>query len=154
MQERCYTIKDSLIEGTGLFATRDISKGAKIIQYVGRRLTKKQSDKLDDTRYLFELDDKYDLDGNILKNKAGFINHSCDPNCETENIDGEIWIVAIKDIKKGEELSYNYGYDLEDAKDYPCNCGSKNCVGYIVKEELWPELKKSLKEKDASLNSF
>jgi len=76
------------------------------------------------------------------------INHSCDPNCEVEIIRGHIWITAIKDIKKGEELGYDYGYDYDDFKDHPCKCGSKNCIGYIVAEEHWPKVKRALAKKN------
>ena len=97
--------------------------------------------------YIFELDKETDIDGNVPYNHAKYINHSCNPNCETEIIDNEIWIIALKNIKKGEELFYNYGYDIEDYEDHPCKCGSDNCVGYIVDEDHWTELKRILKKK-------
>jgi SET domain-containing protein len=76
-------------------------------------------------------------------NLAKYINHSCDPNCETDIIRGKIWINAIKDIKKGEELTYDYGYDMDCYEDHPCRCDSKNCVGYIVRSNLrWRVLRK------------
>lgn len=148
-------VRQSKLHGTGVFAKTDIPKGAKIIEYVGDKITKRESDKRADLQiekhekdpekngavYLFELNKKYDLDGNVEYNKARFINHSCDPNSEPENDGHHIWITAIKDIKKGEEITYNYGYDLEDYKDHPCKCGSKNCVGYILAKEHWKEIK-------------
>ena len=139
--------KKSSIEGFGVFARKDIPQGTKIIEYTGRRITKKQADNLKDARYVFELNKRYDLDGNVFSNTAGLINHSCDPNCETENIHGHIWIISLHDIKKGEEVSYNYGYNLADYKDWPCKCGSQKCVGYIVAEEQWLKLKNKLENK-------
>ena len=71
--------------------------------------------------------ERYDIDGKTLKNKARYINHSCDPHCEAEITKRTIWIIAMRDIKEGEELSYNYGYDT---KKYVCKCGAKNCCGF------------------------
>ena len=151
---KLYRIKKSNIDkkGRGLYATRDIKEGTKIIDYVGKLITKKQteeSDKYDNGKpiYLFTINKRYDLDGDFKFNTARLINHSCNPNCETEIIDNEIWIIALKNIKKGEELFYNYGYDIEDYEDHPCKCGSDNCVGYIVDEDHWTELKRILKKK-------
>ena len=87
------------------------------------------------------------IDGNIPENEARFINHSCDPNCESQIIRGHVWIVSTRDIKKGEELSYDYGYDLEFFTDHPCRCGSDNCVGYIVSWDKRRKLKKILRHK-------
>jgi len=75
--------------------------------------------------------------GRTLKNKARYINHSCDPNCDVERTHDTLWIVALRDIKEGEELSYNYGYTLKHYKDNPCNCGAKNCCGYILDQQYW-----------------
>lgn len=151
--------KTSGIHNKGIFASRFIPKGTKIIQYVGERISKEESEKradmvLEESKnnkekgavYIFELNKKYDLDGNVPYNTARFINHSCDPNCESENIDEEIWIIAIKNINKGEELTYNYGYDVDNFEEHPCLCGSSNCVGYIVDESQWSKLSKTLKK--------
>jgi uncharacterized protein len=73
------------------------------------------------------LTSRYDIDGKTLKNTARYINHSCDPNCEAVVTKRTIWIVALRDIQAGEELSYNYGLT---AKQYRCRCGSKNCWGF------------------------
>jgi SET domain-containing protein len=154
-------VKESAIHHKGVFAKEDIPKGIKVIEYVGDKLTKEESDKRADEQllraeknpeyeglvYIFELDDKYDIDGNVPENDAKYINHSCDPNCEIDIIDGHIWIISKKDIKKGEELFYNYGYDPEDFQDHPCLCGAENCVGYIVGKDHWPEVKKALEDK-------
>ena len=86
---------------------------------------------------------RYDIDGDVDYNFAKFINHSCNPNCEVDIIDNEIWISSIKRIKKGAELFYNYGYPFDtDFVDHICKCGSRNCVGYILSDNDWPKLKK------------
>ena len=59
-----------------------------------------------------------------------------------------MWIIATRNIKKGEEILYNYNYDLEDAFDNPCHCGSKNCIGYMVGEDYWPKLLKKIAKRD------
>ena len=69
--------------------------------------------------------------------RRGLLNHSCAPNCEAELLDDRIWIIARRDIQPGEEITFNYGYDLENYRDYPCCCGSPHCVGYIVAEEFF-----------------
>ena len=94
--------------------------------------------------YVFELNSRFDIDGNYKYNNARYINHSCDPNCEVEIINNKIWIVSIKNIKKGEELSYNYGYAYDtDYIEHKCRCKSKNCVGFILAKEHWRKIKKN-----------
>jgi SET domain-containing protein len=151
-----YVVKRrSSVHGFGIYARKDIPKGTRIIQYVGERITKKEAERRADevlfaakadsdcgAVYIFVLNKRYDIDGNVSYNTAKYINHSCDPNCETENIRGKIWVIALRDIQKGEELNYNYGYDLDDFKDHPCYCRTKRCVGFIASEELWPRLRK------------
>jgi len=140
-------VEDSGIHGKGVFALKDIPKETKIIEYVGKKITKAEADKIADEQYekgesgeeghvyIFELNKRYDIDGNVDWNPARLINHSCDPNCETEGDDGHIWILAMRDIKKGEELSYDYCYDIDDVEDHPCRCGAKNCCGFIIGEK-------------------
>ena len=85
--------------------------------------------------YLYNLNSRYDLDGDFSYNTARLINHSCDPNCEVEGKGLEIWVTSIRFIEKGEELSYDYGFGFDqDYKQFPCKCGSKKCCGYIVRE--------------------
>ena len=85
-----------------------------------------------------------DLDGRTADNPARYMNHSCDGNCEAINYDGEIWMVARCDISEGEELVFDYGYDMEHFLDHPCNCGAKNCIGYIVREDQRRKVRKLL----------
>tara|TARA_B100001063_G_C16668632_1_gene505061 strand:+ start:114 stop:566 length:453 start_codon:yes stop_codon:yes gene_type:complete len=137
---KLYKIKKSNIDNKGLYANRDIKDGTKIIEYKGKIVTKKKVEedtKFDNDKaiYLFNLNRKYDLDGDFKFNTARLINHSCDPNCEVAGTGLKVWVYAIRDIKKGEELSYDYGFGYDEYyKDFPCRCGSKNCVGYIVRE--------------------
>ena len=145
---RIYKIKKSKIDKNGLYASQDIKKGTRIIEYKGKIITSKQSEvnpKYDNSKaiYLFNINKKYDLDGDFKFNTARLINHSCDPNCEVLGKGLKIWIYAMKDIKKGEELSYDYGFSFDkDFRQYPCRCGSKNCVGFIVREGSRGRIKK------------
>ena len=154
---KLYKIKKSNIDNKGLYAGQDIKDRTKIIEYKGKILTKKQveeNSKFDNEKaiYLFNINKRYDLDGDFKYNTARLINHSCNPNCEVDIIDNEIWISSIKRIKKGAELFYNYGYPFDtDFVDHICKCGSRNCVGYILSDNDWPKLKKELKKKKGKL---
>ncbi len=117
-----------------------------------KQIRKAKKDKNNGMVYVFELNKRYDIDGDVDYNFAKFINHSCNPNCEVDIIDNEIWISSIKRIKKGDELFYNYGYPFDtDFVDHICKCGSRNCVGYILSDNDWPKLKKELKKKKGKL---
>lgn len=149
----------SKIHQQGLFATKKIPEDAEIIPYVGEKVSKAEGDKraidLADERlgtgdasvYMFILDDDYDIDGNVPHNTARLINHSCDPNCEAQIIDDEIWIVSLRAIPKGAEITFDYGFDLDHYEEHPCRCGSANCVGYIVSKDYWPKLARKLAAK-------
>ena len=142
-------IRRSRIHGRGIFARRDIAAGSCLIQYVGRRISKDQSAELCLKRnaYIFTLNDLSDLDGRVSWNPARLINHSCEPNCDAEVDDRDrIWIVSRRSIQRGEELTYNYGYDLKDFRNYSCRCGSATCLGYMVAEELIPTVRQMLSE--------
>ena len=85
------------------------------------------------------------MDGDFNFNTARLINHSCNPNSEVVGKGLKLWIESIKDIKKGEEILYDYGFSFDqDFKDYPCRCNSSNCCGYIVRQESRWRVKKSL----------
>ena len=151
---KLYKIKKSNIDNKGLYANQDIKDRTKIIEYKGKILTKKQVEKdpkFDNEKaiYLFNINKKYDLDGDFKYNTARLINHSCNPNCEVFGTGLKVWVYAIKNIKKGEEFSYDYGFSFdEDYKSYPCKCGSKNCCGFIVREgSRWRINKKRIKKK-------
>jgi SET domain-containing protein len=128
----------SPIHGLGGFAKQALRQGARVVEYVGERITIAES--IERCRQgnpcVFRLSEQTHLDGNVDWNPARFINHSCSPNCQAELIHGRIWLLAIRDIRAGEEVTFDYGYDLEDFRAYPCACGAAECAGYIVAEEL------------------
>ena len=138
---KLYRIKKSNIDrkGRGLYATQDIKEGTRIIDYVGKIISNKEVErnpKFDNSKdiYLFDLNKRFSLDGDYKWNTARLINHSCNPNCEVTGQGLKLWISAIRNIKKGEELSYDYGFSFDkDYKQFPCKCGKKSCVGYIVR---------------------
>ena len=140
---KLYRIKKSKIDnkGRGLYATKDIKEDTKIIDYKGKIITNKQVDKskkYDNGKpiYLFTLNKKYTMDGDFSWNTAGLINHSCNPNAQYDGKGLKIWVTATKKIKKGEEITCDYGFGFDrDYKQFPCKCGDKNCCGYIVREE-------------------
>ena len=135
--------RPSPIHGMGAFALVPIEAGCRLIEYVGERITKEESARRceENNTFIFTLDETHDLDGNVPWNPARFINHSCTPNCDAEDEDGRIWIVTRRPIVPGEEISFNYGYDLEFYDEFPCFCGAPDCVGYMVAEELFPQLR-------------
>jgi len=128
-------IRPSQIHSYGCYTTRAIRKGTLIVEYVGERLSNSQADDLYDgiaQTYLFGLDNgKQVVDGYGV---AAFINHSCRPNCETDQIRGKIWVISMRDIQSGEELTYDYNlFDGEDAA--PCFCGARRCRGSLYSRE-------------------
>ena len=150
---RLYKIKKSKIDKNGLYANQDIKQGTRIIEYKGKIISNRQSEvdpKFDNEKaiYLFNINKRYDLDGDFKFNTARLINHSCDPNCEVFGSGLKVWVFAMKNIKKGEELSYDYGFSFDkDFKNFPCKCGSKKCAGYIVREGSRWRIKKMKKVK-------
>ena len=158
-QSDCCEVRGSVIHGRGVYATRFIPKDTKIIEYVGELIDKEESEARgisqheksletgDAAVYIFTLSRRYDIDGNVPWNTARLINHSCGPNCEAW-IDGrKIFIHATHDIEVGEELTFDYGFDVECYEDHPCLCGKDGCVGYIVGQSQWPELRERLQAK-------
>ena len=142
----------SSIHGNGVFADEQIRKGERIVRYKGTLRTHKEVDRLygeldeNGHTFLFTLNEDYVIDANEGGNVARWINHSCDPNCESvieENDKGKahkdkVFIEAVRDIKPGEELTYNYGIVLEERytaklkKLWECRCGSKKCTGTML----------------------
>ena len=151
-----YEVRKSSIHGNGVFAACDIKSGERIIEYLGEKISKEESNKRGlaneekaketgaGSVYIFQLDDEFDIDGNFEYNDARFINHACRTNCEAVNEDGTIWIYATRDIAKDEELLYNYGYAIEHFFENPCHCGFPECVGYIVAVEDRKKLRRIL----------
>ncbi|MFA6288138.1 MAG: SET domain-containing protein-lysine N-methyltransferase [Opitutaceae bacterium] len=144
-------LRSSAIHGRGLYASKAIPSGTKIIEYLGERITKVESERREELRlekakrggddgcvYIFELNKRHDLDGSMAWNTARLINHSCEGNCESQKIRGRIWIMALRDIEEGEELTFDYGFGVENWRSHPCRCGTAKCVGYIVaKTQRW-----------------
>jgi SET domain-containing protein len=156
-QSRFCEVRGSEIHGRGVYATCFIPKGERIIEYVGERIDKRESEKRGNAQhrksietgdaavYIFTLSRNYDLDGNVPWNTARLINHSCAPNCEAWIEGRRIFIHALHDINEGEELTFDYGFDVECYEDHPCRCGKPDCVGYIVSRSQWSDLAKRLK---------
>lgn len=143
-------IRNSPIAGNGAFARRAIPAGTRVIEYVGEKISKAESHARCEANNvcIFSLDEEHDLDGNVPWNPARFLNHSCAPNCEAVDDNGQIWIVACRDIAPGEELTFNYGYDLVDYHEHPCHCGAPKCVSYIVAEEFFDHVRKQRRMAD------
>lgn len=111
--------------GLGLFAGEPIKKGACIIEYTGRELSREEI-YTSRSKYLFEISKKKTIDGSVRSNIARYINHACKPNCEIEIYKGNVFVMAKKNIKAGEELHYDYDTEYFDAYIKPkgCLCGS------------------------------
>lgn len=150
-------VRQSPIHGRGVFACRRIRKGTRIVQYIGEKIDKEESNRrglalFEESKktggasvYIFDLNDEWDLDGNKEYNDARLINHSCEPNAEMVNEDDELWLYALREIRPEEEITFDYGYDIEHFLDHPCRCGKDACVGYIVSRSQWPKLHRRLK---------
>jgi uncharacterized protein len=140
-----FEIRESPIQGKGAFATRRITAGTRLIEYAGARLTPGEAD----ARYpevpgerhhtfLFAIDDDIVIDAAVDGNDARWINHSCDPNCDAVIENERIWIETLRDIEPGEELAYDYAYELPERhtpaakRRFPCNCGSPRCRGTLL----------------------
>jgi uncharacterized protein len=135
--------RPSAIHGTGGFARRVVPAGTRVIEYVGERIDSAESVRRceADNPYIFALNDRECLDGDVVWNPARFLNHSCAPNCEAEVVAERIWVIACREIAPGEEITFNYGFDLEDYRRYPCRCGAKQCVGFIVAEAYFDHVR-------------
>ncbi|MFN5703693.1 MAG: SET domain-containing protein [Gammaproteobacteria bacterium] len=147
-----FEVRRSKIHGSGVFAAKNIKKGEFIIEYKGLLRSHQEVDAAYDGEnetghtFLFTLNEDFVVDANIKGNEARWINHSCDPNCDSEHVDAEdgdkskdrIEIKALRDIKTGEELSYNYGIRLGERhtpklkKLWACLCGSPKCTGTML----------------------
>ena len=155
---KLFKVKKSNIDKRGLYASKNIRPGTKIIEYIGKLITKKEAQlnsKFDNSKdiYLFNINEKYDLDGDFKWNTARLINHSCNPNCEVEGEGLKLWIISLREIKKGEELTYDYGFGYdENYKQFPCKCGSINCVGYIVRQGSRWRINKRSKKNNLIIN--
>ena len=146
-------VRSSDIHAAGVYTSGPIKAGTHIVEYTGPRITRQRADELYDDRpetYLFGLDDgEHIIDGH---GTAAFINHCCDANCETDEIDERVWIIAARDIEEGEELTYDYNlYDGDDDDAAPCYCGAPNCRGTMYSlEEIQRRKKRKAPVKKAA----
>ncbi|MFY9789835.1 MAG: SET domain-containing protein-lysine N-methyltransferase [Candidatus Sulfotelmatobacter sp.] len=140
-------IRPSRIHAAGVFTTARIRKGARVVEYSGPRLTAEEANRLYDgasRTYLYGLDDgKTVIDGEGM---GAYLNHSCDPNCEVDEIKNRVWILAIRNIAAGEELVWDYNlYDDDDPA--PCHCGSPKCRGTMYSREWMAKLRRKARKK-------
>ena len=135
----------SKIHGRGVVATRDIPAGTQLIEYVGEVIKPSEADRrypFDESEpqhtFLFSVNSRKIIDASRKGNISRWINHSCDPNCEAIVDKGRVFIHALRDIKKGEELGYDYWFVLDEPHTrkmkalYPCRCGAKQCRGTLL----------------------
>jgi uncharacterized protein len=123
-----YKVKRSF-SGLGLFATEPIKKGETIIEYIGNIIDDVEAERKHKTMYIFEVKKNTNIDGSPRWNTARYANYSCDPNAESENKKSRIFLIAIKNIKAGEEITFDYGEEFveEHIKPNGCRCGSRKC---------------------------
>jgi len=146
-----FEVRHSRIHGYGVFAARRIRKGTTIIEYLGERVSHAQADSRyedkdpnDNHTFLFTVDAKTVIDAGVNGNEARYINHGCDPNCQSTTVNKRIFIEAIRTIQPGEELSYDYQIqrDEDDAPNvdeiYACRCGAKSCRGSMLEAAKKP----------------
>ena len=140
-------VRRSKIQGRGVYASRAIAEGERVIEYTGLLITNVEADAQCDDEgmrrhhtFLFGVDDEFTVDGANGGNEARFINHSCEPNCESVIEGRRVFIDALRDIGAGEEIAYDYwyttdrGYTLEDLRRiYPCRCGATTCRGTLAR---------------------
>ncbi|MDB5798285.1 MAG: hypothetical protein JWP36_2187 [Paucimonas sp.] len=133
-------VRHSKVHGNGVFATRKIAAGTRIIEYQGARITQREANKRSGQdpdnpfhTFFFSLESGKLIDGGDQGNDARWINHSCAPNCEAQEEDGHVYIHALRDLRRGEELNYDYGLIVEERhtpavkRAYECRCGAPEC---------------------------
>ncbi len=138
-------VRNSAIHGRGVFALRHIPKGTRIIEYLGERISHAEADSRyedrpedDNHTFLFIVDKRTVIDAGVNGNDARFINHACDPNCETVIEKRRVFIEAMRDIEPGEELNYDYQIQRDDddppnvEQVWACRCGTETCRGTML----------------------
>jgi hypothetical protein len=138
-------VRRSSIHGNGVFALRKIAAGSRIIEYTGERITSEESGRRAQQKggpinhtFFFSLNDGQVIDGGVGGNDSRWINHACEPNCEAVEEDGRVYIHALRDIARGEELNYNYALIYEERhtpavkKQFACFCGAPSCSGTML----------------------
>ncbi|MEQ5840399.1 SET domain-containing protein-lysine N-methyltransferase [Paraburkholderia acidicola] len=164
MGSRRIAVRRSGVHGKGVFATGAIATGERVIEYKGERISWKEALRRHphnpaepNHTFYFALDSGDVIDGKVDGNNARWINHSCGPNCEAEEIDGQVFIHALRDIEVDEELFYDYGLVIDSRqtkklkREYECRCGSRKCRGTMLAPPDKPEksTKKDASKKDA-----
>jgi SET domain-containing protein len=147
-----FELRTSPIHGQGVFALRRIRKGRRLIEYAGERITPEAADlRYDDDAmdrphtFLFTVDARTVIDAAVSGNQARFVNHSCDPNCEAVDNGGRIFIEALRNIRPGEELTYDYHLEREGrwrrewVARYACRCGAPSCRGTLLVKPKRPK---------------
>ena len=142
-----FRVRRSRVHGQGVFASRQIRKGTRIVEYLGERVSHREADRRyeekttdDNHTFLFIVDRGVVIDAGVNGNDARFINHGCEPNCEAVTEDRRVFVEALRSIKPGEELKYDYsiGRAKDDPPDvdevFACRCGAAQCRGTM----LWP----------------
>jgi uncharacterized protein len=135
-------VRPSRIHSVGVFTTTPVRKGTRIVEYAGPRITPQQAKWLYDgasRTYLYGLEDgKTIVDGEGL---GAYLNHSCDPNCEIDEIKGRVWIFALRNIAAGEELLWDYNL-YDDETPAPCHCGASKCRGTMYSREWMAKMRR------------
>ena len=161
IQGRRIQTRRSGVHGKGVFALTDFAEGETIIEYVGEIISWKEAlrrhphDPTDPNHtFYFHIDETHVIDAKYGGNSSRWINHSCKPSCEPDEVGGRVFIKAIRDIKAGEELNYDYGLVIDAPLtkklklEYPCWCGAKKCRGTLLSSTSeFPKDKKSGKSK-------
>ncbi|MBT2335932.1 SET domain-containing protein-lysine N-methyltransferase [Variovorax paradoxus] len=153
----------STVHGNGVFAVQDLAEGETLIEYKGEVISWKEALRRHphdpaqpNHTFYFHIDDGRVIDGNVDGNAARWINHSCEPNCEADEVDGRVYIKALRNIAAGEELNYDYGLIIDEPytpkllSEFPCWCGSEKCRGTLLTpkdEEEEAKKKKKAKKK-------
>jgi uncharacterized protein len=155
-----FKVRRSKVHGRGVFAVQPIKKGTRLIEYLGERVSHVEADRryddktpYDNHTFLFIVDKHTVIDAGVGGNEARFINHSCDPNCESVIEKRRVFIEAVRDIQPGEELAYDYQIvrEKEDPAEideiFACRCGAKKCRGTMLwppkRPKSWPKAKKA-----------
>ena len=138
-------VRRSGVHGKGMYAVKPLKKGEVLIEYTGERISWKEAlrrhphDPQDpDHTFYFHIDDAQVIDAKFGGNASRWINHACKPNCEADEVDGRVFIKALRAIKPGEELFYDYGLTIDERytpalkRRFPCHCGTSGCRGTLL----------------------
>jgi len=144
-RQRRIEVRASGVHGKGVYALRAIAAGERIVEYKGERITWPEAqrrhphDPADPNHtFYFHVDDDTVIDAKYGGNVARWINHACDPNCESDAVGSRVYIKALRDLAPGEELFYDYGLVIDERytpklkKEYACRCGADTCRGTLL----------------------